>query len=128
MIRVKIKVWFRNKFWKKLDKETLRGYRSLLKLIHHKTAEAPITDINPDGSVQRYFVIVPSLSMTLIINSDFAEIVNSDRIWPLNLNKKVYERIVGRLGKLKKQQITQIETSIKTKKQYILNDLYNKIK
>ena len=123
-----IKIWFKNKFYKKLSKQDLLGYRNILKLVYNKKAEHPILDINKDGSVKRYFIEVPNLKMTLIIDDSFAEVINSNKIWPLNLNKYVYERAIKRIYELKCKQIQEKENQIKTKKQTILEDLYNQIK
>lgn len=124
----KLKIWFKRKFFKKLTKEDLLGYRNILKIVYHKKAEHPVLDINKDSTVKRYFIEVPSLKMTLIIEDTFAEIINSTRIWPLNLNKNVYERAVKRIYELKCKQIQEKETLIKLKKQTILEDLYTQIK
>ncbi len=121
-----IKVWFRNKFVKKLSKQDIRGYRNLLKLIYHKSAEHPILDINKD--IKRYFIEVHKLQITLIIDNDFAEIIDPDKIWPLNLDNKIYERAMKRIYELKCKQIAAKELSIKNKKQNILEDLFNQIK
>jgi len=124
----KLKNWFKRKFYKKLNKEDILGYRNILKLVYHKKAEHPILDINKDNTIRRYFIDIPTLKMTLIIDDSFAEIINSTRIWPLNLNKYVYERAVKRIYELKCKQIQEKEQSIKLKKQTILEDLYTQIK
>lgn len=123
---LKIKIWFRKTFYKQLSKEDLLGYRNLLKLIYHKKAEHPILDINKN--IKRYFIEVPKLKITLIIDDSFAEIINSHRIWPLNLHNKVYERAMKRIYELKCKQILEKEQLIKSKKQTILEDLYTQIK
>ena len=76
---LKLKIWFRNKFYKKLSKEDLLGYRNLLKIIYHKQAEHPVLDINKD--IKRYFIEIPKLKITLIIDDNFAEIINSNKIY-----------------------------------------------
>lgn len=123
---LKIKIWFRKTFYSQLSKQDLLGYRNLLKIVYHKNSEHPILDINKN--IKRYFIEVPKLKITLIIDDSFAEIINSHRIWPLNLDKKVYERAVKRVYELKCKQIQEKEQSIKSKKQSILKDLYTQIK
>jgi hypothetical protein len=125
---LKLKIWFKNRFYKKLSKQDLLGYRNLLKIIYHKNAEHPTLDINKDNSVKRYFIDIKSLKMTLIIDDNFAEIVNSSRIWPLNLDNEVYKRATKRIYELKCKQIQEREQLIKNKKQTILEDLYSQIK
>jgi len=125
---LKFKIWFRNKFYKKLSKQDLIGYRNLLKIIYHKHAEHPVLDINKDNSIKRYFIDVPSLKMTLIIDDSFAEIINSNKIWPLQLNRYVYERAIQRIYELKSKQIQKKEDQIKSKKQSIIEGLYSQIK
>jgi hypothetical protein len=124
----KIKMYFINKYGLSLDRKDLIGYRNLLKIIYHKHAEHPILDINKDNSIKRYFIDVPSLKMTLIIDDSFAEIINSNKIWPLNLNKYVYERAIQRIHDLKSKQIQEKEDQIKSKKQSIIEGLYSQIK
>ena len=124
----KIKMYFINKFGLKLNKQDLIGYRNLLKIIHHKHAEHPVLDINKDNSIKRYFIDIPSLKMTLIIDDSFAEIINSNKIWPLQLNNYVYERAIQRIHELKSKQIKEKENQIKSKKQSIIEGLYSQIK
>jgi hypothetical protein len=123
---LKLKIWVRNKFYKKLSKQDLLGYRNLLKIIYHKQAEHPILDINKD--IKRYFIEIPKLKITLIIDDNFAEIINSNKIWYLNLDKKIYERTLQHIHILKSKQIYEKEQLIKSKKQLILKDLYKQIK
>ena len=118
----KLKIWFKRKFYKKLTKGDIQGYRNILKLVYHKKAEHPTLDINKDSTVKRYFIEVPTLKITLIIDDSFAEVINSTRIWPLDLDKKVYERATKRIYELKCKQIQEKETLIKLKKQTILED------
>ena len=42
----KLKSWFKRKFYKKLTKGDIQGYRNILKLVYHKKAEHPTLDIN----------------------------------------------------------------------------------
>lgn len=125
-LKIWIKVKFRKYFYKKIDGDSLKGYRNLLKLIYHKNAEYPIMD--DSISVVRYFVSVPKLKMDLIINSLGAEIINSNKIWPLNYNTKIYEKAIEHIKAQRKKQIDEKELSIKGKKTYIINELYLKIK
>jgi hypothetical protein len=123
-----IKNLIRNKFYPKLSKYDLLGYRNILKLVYHKKAEHPLLDINMNSEDKRFFIDVPSLKITLIINDKKAEIINSYKIWPLDLNEKVYKRAVKRIYELKCIQMEQKEKNIKIKKQNILEDLYQQIK
>lgn len=123
----RIKYYLKNKFKKtKLTKNDLKGYKTLLKIITHPKAEQPILDINKN--ITRYFILLPNYKISLIIDEDQAEIINSHKIWKLELNNIVYVRIIKKLKEIKKQQVTELENSIKGKKQDIFDELYNSIK
>jgi hypothetical protein len=120
--RTKIKI--AKKFRNQLTQEDLRGYRNILKLLYHPKAETPLKD--PD--TPKYFIQVPCLHLDLIIDVEKAEIVNSKQIYPLNLSTKVTERAVQRIKEEVSKQRTDLEDTIRGKKQNILNTLYNRIK
>ena len=123
----RIKYYLKNKFKKtKLTKNDLKGYKTLLKIITHPKAEPPILDINK--TVIRYFISLPNYKISLIIDEDQAEIVNSHKIWKLELNPIVYQKVIKKLKQIKKQQVSELEESIKGKKQDIFDELYNSIK
>lgn len=122
----KIKMYFINKFGLKLNKQDLLGYRNILKILYHKNALHPVLDINKN--IKRYFIEIPQLKITLILDDTQAEVINSNKIWPLNLDEEVYKRAMERIYELKCKQILEKEQQIKSKKQIIIKDLYNKIK
>lgn len=119
------KIYFKNKFGKKLSKDDLRGYRNILKLLYHKDAETPLTDPSLIG---KYFIQVPILHLDLIIDSTKGEIINSKQIYPLNFEKEVFERAVLVIKQEVTKQRQQLEDKIKDKKQNILNNIYLTIK
>jgi hypothetical protein len=123
---LKFKIWFKKTFYKKLSKQDLLGYRNILKILYHKNALHPVLDINKN--IKRYFIEIPQLKITLILDDTQAEVINSNKIWPLNLDEEVYKRAMERIYELKCKQILEKEQQIKSKKQIIIKDLYNKIK
>jgi hypothetical protein len=120
--RTRIKI--AKKFRHKLTQDDLRGYRNILKLLYHPKAETPLKD--PD--VAKFYIQVPCLHLDLIIDTEKAEIVNTQQIYPLNLDKKVTERAVQRIREEVSKQRADLEERIRGKKQNILNNLYTKIK
>lgn len=120
--RTRIKI--AKKFRHKLTQDDLRGYRNILKLLYHPKAETPLKD--PD--VAKFYIQVPCLHLDLIIDVERAEIVNTQQIYPLNLDTKVTERAVKRIREEVSKQRADLENTIRGKKQNILNNLYIKIK
>lgn len=121
----KIKIYFRNRFSKKLTQEDIRGYRNLLKLIYNKHAEYPIMD--DTSNPIRYFIQIPKIGITVIVDEYKAEVINHEHIWPLVFNKKVHERTIQVVREQRKQQIENIEHNVKDRKQNIVEKLYKKI-
>jgi hypothetical protein len=122
----KLNWWFGRIFYKKLTKEDLLGYKSILKLINHKDASDPILDITKQHV--KYYILVPKIKMDLIIDSEHAEIINSEHVWPIKVNRRVYERAINIIKKKKEDQINRLEHNIKGRKLFIMQSLYQKIK
>lgn len=120
-----IKNYFKSKCKQKITSNDLKGYKSLLKIIYHPNSESPVIDLKRNSV--RYFISNPKIKIDLIIDETKAEIINSHRIWPLELNEEVYKRIIKKIKDIKKKQIEEKELSIKNKKQTIFDELYNSI-
>lgn len=119
----KLKIKFIRYFSHKLSKEDLRGYRNILKLVNHPDMDGIL--INPDTG--KYYVSVESLHLDLIIDENKAEIVNTTQIYPLNLDKKVYERACFRIRKKLTSYVVMVNNRIVERKATILSNLYDQI-
>jgi hypothetical protein len=123
-IKTRIKI-FKNKFTKKLSKEDLLKYRNILKLLYHKKAHTPLIDNKEKG---RYFIQVHPINMYLIIDSNKCELINSERIYNLELPEEVYDRAVKQISEEITRQRIKLEAKLKYKKQNILEMLFENIK
>lgn len=116
---------FRNKYFKKLPKEQLLIYRNILKLLYHVKAETPLIDPNKKG---KYFIQVPSINLYLIIEKGKCELINTERIYPLDLDDDVYDRTVFRIVEEISKNRINLELKLKDKKQTILEKIFKTIK
>lgn len=123
-IKIKCKVFFRNRFGLKLSQNDIRGYRNILKLLYHKKAETPLKD----PEYPEYFIQVPSLHLDLIIDLNKAELINSTQIYPLELHPKVLERAIKSIKEEVSRQRGELKIQIRGKKETILNNVYKTIK
>ena len=121
----KISFYFRKYFFPSLDKEELLKYRNILKLLYHKKAETPLMDNVKKG---KYFIQVPSIKLDLIIEKGNCELINSDKIYPLELGDDVYNRVIIKINEEITKQRIDLEKRIKYKKQTILSNIFNTIK
>lgn len=123
-IKRNVKTSIKRTFVKPLTPEDIRGYRNILKLLYHVNAEKPQKDIYST----KYFIQVPDLHLDLIIDSDKAEIVNTQQVYPLNLDRRVTERSIERIRQEISKNTADLEEVIRGKKDTILNKLYSQIK
>jgi len=123
-LKIKVKILFRKQFGEQLPKSDLLCYRNILKLLYHRDADTPLKD--PDNP--KYFIQVPSLHLDLIIDDNHAELINSRQIYPLELNKKVFERAIRVIKNEVTKQRMELEQNIKGKKQTILENVFKTIK
>lgn len=120
----KLKNKIKKRTYTPLTSEDLRGYRNILKLLYHNKAETPLKDTE----TSKYFIQVPPIHLDMIIDEDRAEIINTRQIYPLNLDKRVYERAILKIKQEVSRQRRELEDKIRDKKQTILHKLYNQIK
>lgn len=123
-IKIKVKIALRKQFGEKLSKSDLLCYRNILKLLYHRDANTPLKD--PDNP--KYFIQVPSLHLDLIIDDSHGELINSRQIYPLEVNKKVFERAILIIKREVTKQRMELEQDIRGKKQTILENVFKTIK
>lgn len=120
----KVKLLYRQRFGTKLTKEDLRGYHAILRLLYHSKSNKPLEDTLK----AKFYIRAPRLHLDLILTSERAEIVNSKQIYPLELSPLVLERAIKRIREVISQEITDLDTSIRGRKQTIFENVYKKIK
>ncbi len=123
-IKTKLKVYFRNRFYKKLKTEDLRAYKAILRFLYHKEIEVVLK--HPKSP--RYYLRVDSLDLDLVIEPDKAEFVNGSHIYPLQVDNKVLERAVFLIEHSVELHREGLEIEIRGRKNNILQQVYNKIK
>lgn len=102
-----------NRNSKGLTKSDIKGYRTILRMLYHPHASTPLKD--PD--TPKYFIRVPRQDLDLIIDYDKAEIVNTNRIYEINIDKKALERAVENIKKEVTKQRNQLEKEIRGRKE-----------
>lgn len=123
-IELKFKSFYNSKIARKLNKSDIKGYRTILRMLYHPHASTPLKD--PDHP--KYFIRVPRQDLDLIIDYDKAEIVNTNRIYELNVDKRVLERAISRIKKEVTEQRVQLEADIRGRKENTLDIIARKVR
>lgn len=118
------KMFYNSKIAKRLTKSDIKGYRTILRMLYHPHASTPLKD--PEHP--KYYISVPRQDLDLIIDYDKAEIVNTNRIYELNVDKRVLERAIDRIKKEVSEQRIQLESNIRGRKENTLDIIARKVR
>jgi hypothetical protein len=114
-----IKSFVISKFYKPLSKDDILGYRNILKLLYHPSADIVVYPLST-----RYLISIKTLHIDLIIDKDSAEILNTTQSYPLFLSKDVLERAIVRITESVIQDRIHRESEMRGRKQRIFLFIY----
>lgn len=108
-----LKITINKRFGKKLKEADIKGYRTILRMLYHPSANTPLKD--PD--TLKYYISVPRQDLDLIIDMDKAEITNTSRIYEINVDKIILSRALIKIENEVRRQRNQLERDIRARKE-----------